>query len=229
MASKETTRYTLAVIAIAILFCFPVIALLFLRLFVETRYIPSTSMQPTLKVGDRLLIDKHDAWLHNPFQRGDIIVFYPPPIALDGEDIGQDLPHILGRLTGLPIFPNQPAFIKRVIAIPGERVKIVAGDGVYVNGKKLPEPYIMESANYSLQKLTDIHGHSMSGKIIEPYSAGQFADKEIIVPPNELFILGDDRNRSEDSHTFGLLKTDRIVGRAFTKVFPLKAIETPRY
>jgi signal peptidase I len=225
VTTKETTRYTLAVIAIAILFCFPVFAFLFLRLFVEARYIPSTSMRPTLQVNDRLLVDKHDAWLHNPFNRGDIIVFYPPPIALDGEDLSQDLPHVLGRLTGLPFCPNQPAFIKRVIGLPGEKIKVIANDGVYINGKKLKESYVMAPANYSLEKLTDIHGRSMSLRTIEPYAAPEFANKEIIVPPGQLFILGDDRNLSEDSHTFGMLKTNRIIGRAF----PLKALDTPNY
>src|ERR1700737_3687241 len=71
----------------------------------EARYIPSSSMEPTLQINDRLLVEKVSGHFGKKIQRGDILVFYPPPIELGGQDLKNDPLTVLGRLTGLPFLP----------------------------------------------------------------------------------------------------------------------------
>jgi signal peptidase I len=89
---------------------------------VQTFYIPSASMQPTLMIGDRILVDKLSYHLHG-VHRGDIVVFGKPP----GEDAG----------------PEVKDLVKRVIGLPGDTVSSVAGH-VDINGKLLPEPWLVK-------------------------------------------------------------------------------------
>lgn len=98
----------------------------------EVRYIPSESMQPTLAVGDRLVVEKLSYDVHPP-RRGDIVVFKAPP-ALVEQTLKADL-------------------IKRVIGIPGDVIEIKHGK-VSVNGLALSEPYLAERANYGYGPVT---------------------------------------------------------------------------
>jgi signal peptidase I len=94
----------------------------------EARYIPSGSMEPTLQINDRLIIEKISYYLHKP-QRGDIVVFNPT----------QTL-----RSQGF-----KDAFIKRVIGLPGDRVAIDGGS-VFINNRRLVEPYVANGAKTSV-------------------------------------------------------------------------------
>ncbi|HEY9704806.1 MAG TPA: signal peptidase I [Allocoleopsis sp.] len=121
-----------------------------IRTFVaEARYIPSESMVPTLLVNDRLIIDKVSYHFHNP-QRGDIVVFDPPP----------DAPRQSGN--------EKTAFIKRVIGLPGEKIQLKGGK-VYINDKPLKEEYLkrneqtlecMKTDDYDLAKSVIIPANS---------------------------------------------------------------------
>jgi signal peptidase I len=176
----------------------------------EARFIPSSSMEPTLQIGDRLLVEKISGWMNKPYKRGDIIVFYPPPAEMGGKDLSNDPAYVLGRLTGLPFLPYEPAFIKRVIGLEGDRIRVEKGVGVYINGQLLVEPYIKEKPNYSLELLGDI-GMGQH----RPFFKDQALSQEpIVVPPGHLFLMGDNRNNSEDSHVWGFLDQKRVVGRA---------------
>ncbi len=88
---------------------------------------------------------------------------------------------------------NGGDFIKRVIGLPGDTVAIVKG-AVYVNGVKLDEPYIIRSFTYSMEKMT--------------------------VPEGSYFVLGDNRDVSNDSHRWGPLSGDKIVGKVFVIYWP---------
>jgi signal peptidase I len=149
-----------------------------LRFMVETRYIPSGSMLPTLQINDRLIIDKITYRSSDP-QRGDIVVFNPTA-QLEKENY-------------------KDAFINRVIGIPGDRVEVKSGK-VYINGKVLPEKYLNEPPQY------------------------QWSSTELtpdgIVPPGHYLVLGDNRNNSYDSHYWGFVPKDKIVGKAAIRFWP---------
>lgn len=145
-----------------------------IRTFIaETRYIPSASMEPTLQINDRVLVDKVGYRFHTP-QRADIIVFNPtaPLLKLNVRD---DL-------------------IKRIIGLSGEQVQVKGGQ-VYINNQPLPEDYIAVKPNYTWGPA--------------------------IVPPNSYLVLGDNRNQSYDSHYWGFVPSDHIVGRAVVRFWPL--------
>ncbi|HEY9788188.1 MAG TPA: signal peptidase I [Candidatus Obscuribacterales bacterium] len=202
------------------------VLLIFIRwAFAEARYIPSSSMEPTLQINDRLLVEKISGHLGKPIQRGDILVFYPPPIEMGGKDLQNDPLTVLGRLTGLPFLPYEPAFIKRVIGLPGDNIRIKKGQGVFINGQLLDESsYVKEPPNYDRNVLGDIGGPSSTAKIIRPYGD---SNELIIVPAKHLFMMGDNRNNSEDSHVWGFLPEERVIGRACLLFW--RWIQPPRF
>jgi len=143
---------------------------------VQAVHVEGLSMYATLDDNDYLIANKIDYRLHPP-QRGDIIILRPPT-------------------------NNSLDFIKRVIALPGERLLIRDGH-VYINGHLLDEPYLPEA-------WTTLDNPP-------PWSVGDGA----VIPPNEYFVMGDNRNRSEDSRIFGPISRDRIDGRAWFRIWPL--------
>ncbi len=142
-------------------------------------FIPSDSMSPTLKIGDRLLVQKSANY---PPQIGDIIVFRS---FLALELVTQR------ALTN----PDETFYIKRIIGTPGARIEITNGK-VYLNDYPLVENYLKESPNYQLDPLT--------------------------VPEGNYFVLGDNRNNSLDSHVWGFLPKQYIVGHAYKIFWPLE-------
>ncbi|OGI20619.1 MAG: signal peptidase I [Candidatus Melainabacteria bacterium RIFCSPHIGHO2_02_FULL_34_12] len=181
--------------------------------FIEARYIPSESMIPTLRVNDRLIVEKVSKnlrllGLKMPLQRGNILVFYPPAEGNRGKDLHYDPLSVFARWTGLPFLPQDDAYIKRVIGLPGDTVEIKNGAGVYINGMLLYEPYANELPHYSCTNLNDIEVYRRHGKT-----------GKIVVPKGHLFLMGDNRNRSQDSHVWGFLDQKRIVGRAVVIVW----------
>ena len=93
----------------------------------------------------------------------------------------------------LPTNPNSIPFIKRVIGLPGETIEIKAGV-VYINGSPLNEPYIKEAANYTIPK--------------EKIPAGSY------------FVLGDNRNNTSDSHIWGTVPRENVMGKATLSIWP---------
>jgi signal peptidase I len=144
-----------------------------IRTFVfQAFYIPSESMVPTLKVGDRVLVNKLSYKLHDP-RRGDIAVFKAPAAART-EEI-KDL-------------------VKRVVGLPGETIEGKNGH-IFINGRVLSEPYLpagTQSRTFPAEK----------------------------VPPNSLFMLGDNRQFSKDSTFFGPIKESDLIGRVFMRIWP---------
>jgi signal peptidase I len=172
----------------------------------EPRLIPSESMLPTLQVDDRLLIEKPSR-LFRPIQRGDILVFYPPNTQVPTDWTGWYL-----RATGLSgFYPKDAnidvAYIKRVVALPGESLEVRPNEGVFINGTQLLEPYVAEMADSCTL---------MSETSLSPRFCGA-----ITVPPKHYFMMGDNRNHSLDSRYWGFLPEDRVVGRAWLAFWPL--------
>lgn len=151
-----------------------VVLALGIRHFVaEARYIPSGSMEPTLQINDRLVIEKISYHL-NPPEHGDIVVFWPPE-----------------SLT--PPGKQRDAFIKRIIGLPGDVVEVRDGQ-VIRNGEVLTEPYIKAAPDYQWGPET--------------------------VPEASYLVLGDNRNSSYDSHAWGFLPEENIIGRAMVRFWP---------
>jgi signal peptidase I len=142
---------------------------------VQAVHVEGLSMWATLDDNDYLIANKVDYRLHNP-QRGDIIILRPPT-------------------------DNSKDFIKRVIALPGERLLIRSGV-VYINGRKLDEPYLPEA----WIAYTDWPSNNSNGQVMGA---------------NQYFVMGDNRNRSQDSRIFGPITRDRIDGRAWFRIWPL--------
>ena len=181
---------------------FVLIAVIVIRFFVgELRWIPSGSMHPTLIEKDRLFVEK----LSKPFrelQRGDVIVFYPPD-----EPLKKDLFSIISRLTGLMC--KDIAFIKRIIGMPGDKFEIkLEDDGyyVYINDKKLDEPYILSKTDW-MPCRDDMY-------------CGPFT-----VPEDNYFMMGDNRGNSQDSRFWGFLPKNRVIGRAIFVFWPLNRVQ----
>jgi signal peptidase I len=195
------------------------LAALFLITFViRTFFIPTASMVPTLQQNDVLLVNEFEYRMHAP-QRGDIAVFKPP-------------------------IASPTDFIKRIIAIPGDTLR-VSGGVVYVNGKAVDEPYVSEPASYDLRienygiTVDDGGGAqklSPAQADIPPRALWQAPDR---VPPGFYFVMGDNRNDSDDSHIWGfaqfrgpfvagpLAKTAagaEFRGRAFLLLWPLNRL-----
>jgi signal peptidase I len=177
---------------------------------VEARSIPSGSMEPTLQVNDRILVEKlsHQLLSRN-IQRGDILVFYPPSVETGVPDCA------LARVTRLiPFLPeNPPAFIKRVVGLPGDHILVKRGAGFFVNGRAFRGvDAVSNRPDYDLINFADIGGVSMDGKLIHPCGK---SDSPVVVPPGHLFMVGDNCNNSSDSHVWGFLDEKRVVGRAW--------------
>lgn len=153
-----------------------------IRQFVaEARYIPSESMVPTLLVNDRLIVEKVSYRFHSP-ERGDIIVFIPPESASQ---------YCLGpQNTNVRI---KDAFIKRVVALPGETVEVRDGQ-VLINNQPLQENYIAEPPDYPLPPT--------------------------VIPADSVLVLGDNRNNSCDGHFWGPVPDENIIGKAVFRFWP---------
>ena len=171
-----------------------VIALIIKTLVAQAFFIPSGSMLPQLEVGDRIVVSKLSYRLHDP-NRGDIVVFDDPtPEPQPQDPLPERVLRGLGQAIGIAA-PSTDEFVKRVIALPGETVE--GKDGfVYVNGREVVEPYLPPGT-----------------------STGPFAP--VTVPPDSLWVMGDNRSNSADSRSFGPIQRDSVVGRVVFRVWPV--------
>lgn len=179
---------------------FPVLLLvLVLRSFlVEPFQIPSGSMLPTLQVGDFILVNKFAYGIRLPVvdykiidvgspKRGDVMVFR---------------------------YPNDPKvnYIKRVIGLPGDKVTY-KNKVLYINGVKASQTFVSEKWFPHSELLTEQLGevaHSVYRDVGAPAT-----DVEVVVPANKYFMMGDNRDNSNDSRFWGFVPEDNIVGKAF--------------
>lgn len=185
-----------------------VVALFVLTFVVQPLFIPSESMEHTLLVGDFLLFNKQvfaptaawNRWImpYHDVKRGDIVVFH---------------------------HPRPPLLVKRVVGVPGDRLRIVDGR-VIVNGVALKEPYAtFEPAppnlfrdNFPAKVYTDPQVDPDWWRLMESLTR----NGELIVPKGEYFVLGDNRNHSEDSRYWGFVPRQAIIARPLVIYFSLR-------
>jgi signal peptidase I len=178
------------------------LALLIQAFLVKPYQIPSVSMEPTLDVGQRVLVDRVSYRFSDP-QIGDIVVFHPP----QGADAGGKCGITIHR--SQPVDAREPCpkpvdqeadtnFIKRIVAGPGDRLSVKDGHPV-VN-------WVMAKEDF-----------------IKPCPPGEDSCnllKTITIPPNHYFMMGDNRGSSDDSRFWGPVPRDWIIGEAFFTYWP---------
>jgi signal peptidase I len=190
---------------------------LWMRCSIEGRRVTAGNMAPTLNENEKVLFDLTSYRMGKPFVRGQIILFYPPYVKIATKDISRNPMNILDKAFAPPSLHSPESSIKRIIGIAGDTIEVRKNGEVFVNDVKIKEPYIKQPANYELQKLKDLGGELLSGGAVYPYP-GQ--EGPIVVPPGHLFVLGDNRNSSQDSHLWGFLDTERVLGKALLIFYP---------
>jgi signal peptidase I len=189
------------------------IALGIRQFLVEARYIPSGSMLPGLQLQDRLLVEKL-TYRSRPPLRGEIVVFhaphhFDPVLRAQGGGGGPlqcllvNLP-LIGSLPGLEQ-PACDAFIKRVVGLPGERVVVDPRGRVSIDGDPLSEPYVKNLCP------------------VDERGLGPCRTLNVVVPPNTILVLGDNRGNSWDARFWPggpFLPRKEIIGRAFFRFYP---------
>jgi signal peptidase I len=177
-----------------------VIAIFVITFIVQAFQIPSESMENTLLVGDYLLVNKlcyggpgfgDHVMPYQKIKRGDIIVFH------------------------YPVDPQQH-FVKRVIGVPGDRLRMERKK-VLINGRPLDEPYVhfLEPANNLFRD------NFPRVDIVAPGQVGDWwlemkklvVDGQLIIPEGHYFVMGDNRDDSEDSRYWGFVPQENIIGR----------------
>ena len=148
-----------------------VVAFFVLHATIQSCIVIGPSMEPTVEQEQRLIINKLAYSFKRP-ERGDIVIFHP-------------------------LNAQQTDYIKRIIAIPGDTVEIKDGF-VYINGKRLSEPYVKDPPYYNV-------------------SLRQ-------VSSDNYFVLGDNRNNSNDSHNGWTIPSRNIIGKAWIRIWPLTSV-----
>ena len=185
-----------------------VMVVLLIRAFIAQAYnIPSGSMKPTLLVGDFILVNKLVYRFSEP-QRGDIVVFkYPIDPSID--------------------------FIKRIIGMPGDVIEI-RDNQVFINGQPVKITRIEKAKEDGFTKIVDEETLPEGVKYkVQFYEEAFFSIRDfgpVVVPPGHYFVMGDNRDNSEDSRYWGFLPRENIVGKAFVIYFsgevpPLQSTE----
>ncbi|MFF7556592.1 signal peptidase I [Streptomyces olivaceus] len=186
-----------------------VLALLIKTFLVQAFSIPSSSMENTLQIGDRVLVDKLTPWFGSEPDRGEVVVFHDPDDWLAGEPTPDPnaLQTVLSWI-GLMPSADEKDLIKRVIGVGGDTVECNKTGPLKVNGKALNEPYV----------------YAGNTPCSEDEQGGQF---KVTVPEGKIWVMGDHRQNSRDSRynqsdkNGGMVPVDEVVGRAIVVAWPM--------
>jgi signal peptidase I len=207
---KEMPLWQELPLLLIVAFCLAVLIRTFL---VQAFYIPSGSMEKTLLIKDRVLVNKVVYDMRDPV-RGEIVVFrgtdnWAPEVTEPvSNSFGAKLGRTIGDLVGVSR-PGERDFIKRVIGLPGDKVGCCDDKGrITVNGVGIDEPYIADGYNSDLN---------------QPPNPSQCTSRRfgpVTIPPGEMFVMGDHRAVSQDARCQGPVPIKNIIGRAFVIVWP---------
>ncbi|MDX6276111.1 MAG: signal peptidase [Nocardioidaceae bacterium] len=181
-----------------------VMAVIVKTFFVQAFYIPSESMEPTMLVNDKILVQKVSYWAGD-VKRGDVVVFNDPGGWLTRDESRTATNPIEHALSFVGLYPTGGHLIKRVIGVGGDKIVCCTEKGkLTVNGKVLDEPYLADQTSTR----------------DTPFS--------ISVPRGKLWVMGDNRGDSEASPQHvnqsdgGFLSEKQVVGKAWLRVWPWK-------
>jgi signal peptidase I len=164
IVAREILGYIIAIVS-------AIIVAIIIRIFIfEPFIVPTPSMEPTLLVGDKVIINKL-AYKFGKITKGDIIAFHS---TTEGEK----------------------ELVKRAIAVEGDKIVLTSEGEIFVNDEKVNEDYIQQGQNLS------------------------YLNQEFIVGPDEIFVMGDNRNNSFDSRYFGMVPEDNVFGEFLIVYWP---------
>lgn len=177
-----------------------VLALVVKTFLLQAFYIPSASMEPTLRINDKILVQKVSYW-NDDVHRGDLVVFDDPGGWLRSGETTVPSNPVQRVLEMVGLYPSGGHLVKRVIAVGGDTVMCCDRGRVVVNGVALEEDFLPD------------------GTVNHRYA-------EIEIPNDKLWVLGDNRANSEDSHAHtgepggGFVAVDDVVGKVWAIVWP---------
>ena len=185
-----------------------IIALLTRYYIITATVIKQSSMYPTLKENQRIIISRTKRITKSQYQVGDIITFEAPSKIKQGAEVDVSNPvaiynyepqGLMNKLVYYVLEINKISYIKRVIGIAGDRVQIKDGK-VYINGEELKEEYLPEGTTTKTVYYNDV-----------------------IVPEGCVYVMGDNRDQSMDSRTFGCIPLEKVEGKVILRYWPLNA------
>jgi signal peptidase I len=188
-------RETVVLVALAV-----VLAVVFKTFLVAAFHIPSGSMEPTLGISDRVLVEKV-SYRFGDVRNGDVVVFVHDEGGFDPAGPSNPVARFfsgLGQAIGL-VPPSDRDFIKRVVGLPGDTIACKRGK-LYRNGRLVNEPYLA------------------------PGTTTDGCSTPTVVGAGQLFVMGDNRGNSQDSRTFGVIDRSDVAGRAFVRIWPLNHV-----
>ncbi len=173
------------------------VAVIIKTFLIQPFYVPSESMLPTIEVNDRVMISKLNYQFADP-QRGDIVVFISPfNDEIDNESLLDSVVRHVLEAVGIRT-ASADDLIKRVVAVSGDTVE-VKGGYLFVNGLQVDEPYLMSQG------------------LMPDFTA-------VVVPPENVFVMGDNRGVSYDSRKFGAIPEEDLLGEAVIRIWPLSRL-----
>lgn len=187
-----------------------VVLALLVRYFIGTpTIVQQPSMYPTLKQGQRLILNRTIRTTHSVPNRGDIVTFEAPSTSyISAAEADLENPvaqynysfnNIFSKFRYYVLEIGKDSYIKRVIGLPGEHIKIENGK-VYINGEELQEDYLQPN-------------------VVTEDLGGPFTD--ITIPENCIFVMGDNRAQSTDSRRFGCIPLEKLESKVWIRFWPL--------
>lgn len=185
-----------------------IVLALLIRYFIGTpTIVRQSSMYPTLKENQRLILNRIPRTFNQKYERGDIITLEAPKMEVATKvtaTYDKEFSNWLDKFSYYVLEIGKTSFIKRIVALPGEHVQIYDGK-IHIDGEELPEEYLQEG---------------VVTKANSPYL------QDFVVPEGYVFAVGDNREKSTDCREFGCIPIDKIESKVFIRFWPLNLFGT---